>query len=303
LNLIIKNTGSECWVQRANGNIERCKIRGNLRLKNIKSTNPVAVGDKVVVDSSGFITEILDRKNYIIRRPTNLSKQIHIIAANIDVAILVVTFKQPQTSVVFIDRFITSAEAFDVPVVLIFNKIDLLDDNDLKKLEVFKNYYQQIGYQCIITSKIENKGIDDVKEVINGKVALLAGNSGVGKSTIINSLLGTYTAKTAKISAYHLKGMHTTTFSEIFFYNSDTMIIDTPGIKGFGLVDIKKNEAGHYFVEIFKEAKHCRYPNCTHIHEPDCAVLKSVANGKIAEWRYKSYISVLEDNTEGKYRK
>jgi ribosome biogenesis GTPase len=303
LGLVIKNTGSECWVQIGNGNIERCKIRGNLRLKGIRSTNPVAVGDRVAVDSSGFITEILDRKNYLIRRPTNLSKQVQIIAANIDTALLVVTLKHPETSVVFIDRFITSAEAFGIPVVLIFNKIDLLDDNDLKKLEVLENYYQQIGYQCIRTSVTENKGIDKIKEVISGKVALLSGNSGVGKSTIINSLLGVYAVKTAEISAYHLKGMHTTTFSEIFFYNSDTLIIDTPGIKGFGLVDIKKNEAGHYFVEIFKESKHCRYPNCTHIHEPDCAVLKAIAEGRIAEWRYKSYLSVLEDNTEGKYRK
>ncbi|MDR3327928.1 MAG: ribosome small subunit-dependent GTPase A [Prevotellaceae bacterium] len=300
--LVIKNTGNDCWVRASDGKTERCKVKGNFRIKGIKSTNPIAVGDWVTVDSSGFISEIFDRKNYIIRRSINLSKQVHIIAANVDLALLVVTVTQPETSTVFIDRFIASAETFFVPVVLIFNKIDLLDNKKLQKLEKLETYYEKIGYCCIRAVASQNIGIEEIKQKIDGKVALLSGNSGVGKSTIINSIAGSEVAKTSEISLYHQKGTHTTTFSEIFCAEKNTFIIDTPGIKGFGMVDIKENEVGHYFTEIFAQSKSCRFPDCTHRHEPDCAVLKAVEQGKIADWRYRSYISVIEDIKENKYR-
>jgi len=301
--LVVKNTGNNLWVRFSDGNTEMCKVKGNFRIKGIKSTNPVVVGDRVEVDSSKFVVEITDRKNYIIRRPTNLSKQIHIIAANIDIALLIVSLKKPETSLVFIDRFIASAEAFDVPVVIIFNKIDLLSNNDKKKLDSFINIYQSINYKCIKCVATENIGIDEIKQTINGKVALLSGNSGVGKSTLINAIIGESKAATSNISAYHQKGMHTTTFSEIYCVDNKTYMIDTPGIKGFGIVKIDENEVSHFFREIFAEGKNCRFPNCTHTHEPDCAVIKAVENGTIAESRYKSYLSIIDElKNNSKYR-
>ena len=300
--IIVKNTGNDCWVRAENGDIEMCKIKGNFRIKGIKSTNPVAVGDKVEVDSSGFISQIFDRKNYIVRRPANLSKQIHILAANIDVALLVATIKSPATSLVFIDRFLAAAESFSVPAALIFNKIDLLNEKDEKHLELIINLYQSIGYKCLKTSIINNRGVDEIKKIINGKIVLLAGNSGVGKSSMINSILENSVTKTAKISEYHQKGMHTTTFTEMFFFDNQTFIIDTPGIKGFGTIDMQETEIGHYFKEIFAESKKCRFPNCTHRHEPNCAVLQAVEAQKIALSRYQSYLSIMADTKEGKYR-
>ena len=326
--IIVKNTGNDCWVRTENGDIEMCKIKGNFRIKGIKSTNPVAVGDRVEVDVSGFITQIFDRKNYIIRRPANLSKQIHILAANIDVTLLMATIKSPATSLVFIDRFLAAAESFSVPAVLVFNKIDLLKNTrhcgldpqspetrgdsdfrqndekskDEKKLEEIIKLYQSIGYKCLKTSITNNIGVEEIKKEIEGKMVLLAGNSGVGKSSMINSIFGNNIAKTAKISEYHQKGMHTTTFTEMFFFDNQTFIIDTPGIKGFGTIDMQENETGHYFKEIFAESKNCRFPNCTHRHEPNCAVLQAIEDKKIALSRYQSYLSIMEDTKEGKYR-
>ncbi|MDR2684497.1 MAG: ribosome small subunit-dependent GTPase A [Prevotellaceae bacterium] len=300
--LIIKNTGNDCWVRLHDGTVAKCKVRGNFRIKGIKSTNPVVVGDWVEIDGSGFITEIRDRKNYLIRRSANLSRQIHIIAANIDIALLVVTLKKPAVSTVFIDRFIASAEAFGVPVVLIFNKIDLLENEDFEYFDAFINLYQSIDYDCIKTSVIDNVGIKNVKKLIKGKTALLSGNSGVGKSTIINALLQNDVAKTAEISEYHQKGMHTTTFSEIFCIDNQTFIIDTPGIKGFGTVDMQENRVGHFFREIFAVSKHCQYADCMHINEPNCAVIQAINNKKIAQSRYQSYLSILEDVKQKKYR-
>ena len=300
--IIVKNTGNDCWVRTENGDIEMCKIKGNFRIKGIKSTNPVAVGDRVEIDASGFISQIFDRKNYIIRRPANLSKQIHILAANIDVALLVATIKSPATSLVFIDRFLAAAESFSVPAVLVFNKIDLLKEKDEEKLETIIKLYQSIGYKCLKTSIINNVGVDEIKNSIEGKMVLLAGNSGVGKSSMINSIFENNVARTAKISEYHQKGMHTTTFTEMFFFDNQTFIIDTPGIKGFGTIDMQENEIGHYFKEIFAESKNCRFPNCTHRHEPNCAVLQAIEDKKIALSRYQSYLSIMEDAKEGKYR-
>jgi len=339
--IIVKNTGNDCWVRTENGDIEMCKIKGNFRIKGIKSTNPVAVGDRVEVGNSGFITQIFDRKNYIIRRPANLSKQIHILAANIDVTLLMATIKSPATSLVFIDRFLAAAESFSVPAVLVFNKIDLLKNTrhcgldpqspetrgdsdfrqndekskDEKKLEEIIKLYQSIGYKCLKTSITNNIGVEEIKKEIEGKMVLLAGNSGVGKSSMINSIFGNNIAKTAKISEYHQKGMHTTTFTEMFCLEqrtknkeqrqedaNTTFIIDTPGIKGFGTIDMRENEIGHYFKEIFAESKNCRFPNCTHRHEPNCAVLQAIEGKKIALSRYQSYLSIMEDTKEGKYR-
>jgi ribosome biogenesis GTPase len=302
IGIIIKNTGNDCWLRTENGTVEMCKVKGNFRIKGIKSTNPVAVGDKVEVDASGFISHIFDRKNYIVRRPANLSKQIHILAANIDIALLAATIKNPVTSPIFIDRFLAAAESFSVPAILIFNKIDLLENDDENHLDLLIKLYQSIGYQCLKTSMLNKTGIDEIKRVIEGKIVLLAGNSGVGKSSIINAVVENNVAKTAKISEYHLKGMHTTTFSEMFYVDNQTFIIDTPGIKGFGTIDMQENEIGHYFREIFAESKHCRFPNCTHRCEPNCAVLQAVEDKKIAPSRYRSYLSIMEDAKEEKYR-
>ena len=301
--LVIKNTGSDIKVKFEDSTTRLCKLKGTLRTKGFRSTNPVVVGDMVEVDENNQISKILPRRNHIARRPTNLSRQIHIIASNIDIALLVFTLKQPETSLVFIDRFLASAEAYRVPAILVVNKVDLLSKTELDELQNILKKYARIGYESLVISALDCNTLKELQEKIMGKVVLLSGNSGVGKSTLINALLGEYRAKTSEISSVHNKGMHTTTFSEIYELGNNTYIIDTPGIKGFGVVDMHKEEVSHYFIEIFRESKNCRYPNCTHLHEPDCAVIRALENGDIAESRYQSYLSMIEEiTTESKYR-
>lgn len=351
LGIVIKNTGS-WYVVRINddGRLFHCKVKGNFRLKGIRSTNPVAVGDHVRVlpteageEHVGMITEVLDRRNYIIRKASNLSKQSHIIAANVDLAALVVTLRHPETSTTFIDRFLAGAEAYRVPVALIFNKVDLLDKEDIRLLHLFFHLYESLGYPCygisalhdgtMIANTDDNEREDSLKQnnereggpkqsngtglcnvsalrqMLAGKTTLLSGNSGVGKSTLLNALIPGLNARTAEISDTHDTGIHTTTFSEMFdlppLTGSDAptgYIIDTPGIKGFGTFDMEREEVGHYFREIFDIGRECRFGNCTHTHEPGCAVLAALEEQRIAQSRYHSYLSMLEDKEESKYR-
>ena len=306
--LVIRNTGSWYTVKTDDGGqLIDCKIKGNFRLKGIRSTNPVAVGDHVTLvpnnEGTAFITEIADRRNYIIRKASNLSKQSHIIAANVDQAMLVVTVNYPQTSTTFIDRFLASAEAYRIPVVLIFNKVDILDDDELRYLDMMINLYETVGYECRSISAERGDGVEAVMQLLEGKVTVLSGNSGVGKSTLINRLLPDANLRTAEISDAHNTGMHTTTFSEMLPLPSGGYIIATPGIKGFGTFNIEPEELSGYFKEIFRFSRDCRFSNCTHTHEPGCAVLKAVEDHYIAASRYQSYLSMLEDKEEGKYRK
>ena len=306
--LVVKNTGSWYTVRTDDGQLLDCKIKGNFRLKGIRTTNPVAVGDRVEVNEDGWIVAIEDRRNYIIRKSINLSKQSHIIAANVDQAFLVVTVANPQTSTTFIDRFLASAEAYRVPVVLIFNKTDILDDDLLHYQEAVVNLYETIGYECRQVSAATGAGVDDLRQMLDGKITLLSGNSGVGKSTLINQLVPGANLRTAEISDAHNTGMHTTTFSEMIPIApsssslAPSYLIDTPGIKGFGTFDMEREELTSYFKEIFHFSKDCRFSNCTHTHEPGCAVLKAVEDHYIAQSRYQSYLSMLEDKDENRYR-
>ena len=283
-----------------------CKIKGNFRLRGIRSTNPIAVGDRVEV-KDGFIIEIEDRRNYIIRKSINLSKQSHILAANVDQALLVVTVSKPETSTTFIDRFLASAEAYRVPVLLIFNKTDLLSDDELHYQQMMIQLYETIGYECRAISAERGDGIEELRPLLEGKITLLSGNSGVGKSTIINRLVPTANQRVADISDAHQTGMHTTTFSEMIPVDGSPVdtrswLIDTPGIKGFGTFDMEREELTSYFKEIFEFSKQCRFSDCTHTHEPGCAVLKAVEDHYIAQSRYQSYLSMLDDKDENKYR-
>ena len=299
--LVIKNTGSWYTVQTDDGQLFDCKVKGNFRLRGIRSTNPVAVGDRVCVSEGNFITEIEDRRNYIIRKSINLSKQSHIIAANVDQALLVVTVNRPQTNTTFIDRFLASAEAYRVPVVLIFNKTDLLDDDEKHYQEMLIHLYETVGYECRAVSAETGDGIDALLPMLQGKITLLSGNSGVGKSTIINRLVPGVNLRTAEISDAHQMGQHTTTFSEMIPLG-EGWLIDTPGIKGFGTFDMEPEELTSYFKEIFRFSKDCRFSNCTHTHEPGCAVLQALENHYIAQSRYQSYLSMLNDKEDSKYR-
>lgn len=303
--LVVKNTGSWYTVCTDDGQLVESKIKGNFRLKGIRSTNPVAVGDRVTIvanqEGTAFITEIDDRKNYIIRKSQNLSKQSHILAANVDQALLVVTVNRPPTSTTFIDRFLASAEAYRVPVVLIFNKTDLLDDDEASYQEALIHLYTTIGYECRAISAETGEGVAELLPMLEGKITLLSGNSGVGKSTLINRLVPGADLRTSEISDAHNTGQHTTTFSEMI-PTEKGYLIDTPGIKGFGTFDMEPEELTSYFKEIFSFSKDCRFSNCTHTHEPGCAVLKALEDHYIAQSRYQSYLSMLDDKDDGKYR-
>ena len=301
---VYKSTGSWYWVKSEN-TLYKCRIKGKFRIKGIKSTNPIAVGDIVEFDletktddETGVITKIKDRKNYIVRKSVNLSKQTHIIAANIDQVFLLVTINNPPTLTTFIDRFLVTAEAYSINVILVFNKIDTYEIEEKAEILYLKDIYEPIGYTCIEVSALENKNIDTIKELMLGKVSMFAGHSGVGKTTLVNAIEPGLDLKTKEISEQHKQGQHTTTFAEMFDLSFDAKIIDTPGIKGFGVVDMEKDELGDYFPEFFALKEHCKFNNCIHINEPNCAVKEALENDEISWSRYKSYLQILEGEEE-----
>ena len=305
--IVIKSTGSNYLVYTDDGKMQECIIKGNFRIKGIKSTNPVAVGDYVKIavasaDVPAYIVEIEERRNYIIRRSSNLSKQSHILACNLDLCLLVVTINHPETSTVFIDRFLASAWAYRIPVTLLFNKVDIYNDAEVQRMNELTALYESIGYTCMVCDALHGSGIEEIRNLLKDNVTLISGNSGVGKSTLINRLLPDLNLRTSQISEKHNTGMHTTTFSEMFQLPDGGWIIDSPGIKGFGLYDMDPEEISHYFPEIFKYSENCKYGNCTHTNEPQCAVKRAVERGEISISRYSSYLSMLEDDEEGKYR-
>jgi len=302
--VVTKVVGNIFSVKKENGEILECRIKGKLRILDIKSTNPVTVGDIVMFtesDDLGVIYEIEERKNYIIRKSTNLSKQSHVIAANVDQALLIVTLKEPETKTDFIDRYLASAEAFRIPVIIAFNKFDLYEEKTLDEFKLLKRIYEDIGYKCVETSTVKGLNLEIIVNILKNKITVINGNSGVGKSSLIRAIDSSLQVKIGKISEYHKTGMHTTSFSEMFDLSFGGSIIDTPGIKGFGLIDFEKEELYHFFPEIFKMADECKFYNCTHIHEPGCQVIKAVENGIIAYSRYTSYFNIFNDGN-AKYR-
>lgn len=304
--LVIKTTGSWHNVMASDNTVIPCSIKGKLRTRGIRSTNPLTVGDKVEFyrlenENTGIITNILDRKNYIIRKSANLSKESHILAANLDQAFLMISLVSPRTTLRFIDRFLATAEAYEIPSMLIFNKTDLYSDELKIEMKKLREMYGSIGYDSIETSAPQKKGVEELKRRMNNKINLVAGNSGVGKSSIINAMDPTLDLKTRPVSELHKTGKHTTTFSEMFELASGGFIIDTPGIKGFGIIDMDKEEIFHFFPDIFELSKNCRYYNCMHINEPNCAVKDALEKGELSISRYESYLSLYYDD-KGKYR-
>lgn len=308
IGIVVRNTGSSYIVRTDSGEEVNCRIKGNFRIKGIRTTNPVAVGDCVEIthssDDADYITRILPRRNYIIRRASNLSKESHILAANLDLAAIVVSLRDPETPTTFIDRFLATSEAYNIPAMIILNKSDIWDEYDRELAEGIKILYTQIGYPVMEVSAHTGEGIDKLREFLQGKDTLFAGNSGVGKSSVINALIPGAELKTGKISDIHHTGMHTTTFSEMVSLPGGGHIIDVPGVRGFGTIDFDKHEVSHFFPEIFRKSAECRYGDCMHTGEPGCAVVPAVENHEISESRFASYLSILDEieNPE-KYRK
>jgi ribosome biogenesis GTPase len=300
--LVIKSTGSWYQVMDMDGNVHACRAKGKIRITDIRTTNPIAVGDRVDFelekDGQSVIAAIHERKNYIIRKSVNLSKEAQIVASNIDLALLLVTLKSPDTSTGFIDRFLATAEAYGIKTTLLFNKYDQYNDEEKEVVEELMSLYQNIGYSVLPLSSVDGTGMEELKAMIKDKVCMFGGHSGTGKTTLVNILLPGLDLKTADVSDYHQKGMHTTTFAEMYKLPEGGFIIDTPGIKGFGLVDIPKDELHHHFVEFFQLLPDCKFHNCLHVNEPGCAVLKALDEDRIAPSRYKSYLSMFVDEGE-----
>ncbi|RDY58862.1 ribosome small subunit-dependent GTPase A [Flagellimonas nanhaiensis] len=306
---VYKSTGSWYTVKSEKGDFIECRIKGKFRIKGIKSTNPIAVGDHVVFDleqigdeTTGIIKEIKERKNYIIRKSVKLSKQTHIIAANLDQVFLLITLNNPTTFTSFIDRFLVTAEAYDIPVVLLFNKMDLYDEDEMVEVDYLVKLYQDIGYHCLEIAAKEGENVDKVKELMLDKTSMFSGHSGVGKSTLVNALEPGIQLKTAEISEQHLQGQHTTTFAEMYDLSFGARIIDTPGIKGFGIVDMEQDEIGDYFPEFFKLKSECKFNNCLHLDEPKCAIKQALEEDRVAWSRYRSYVQMVTGDEENTYR-
>jgi ribosome biogenesis GTPase len=300
--IVIKSTGSRYRVLDESGNIHECVLRGRFRVSGVRTTNPVAVGDNVVFDpAESLITALSPRRNYIIRKASNLSRESQVIAANIDQALLLVTVRMPATPVEFIDRFLATAEAYRIPVILVINKTDLYGDEDMEQASRIRVVYEKIGYRVMLISATEDRDLGELEELLRDKTTLLSGNSGVGKSTLLNRLNPSLSLRTASISDYHEQGRHITTFPEMHPLPGGGYVIDTPGIRGFGVIDFDRREIYHFFPEIFRIARECRFHNCLHLDEPGCAVREAVAGNRIEIWRYKSYLSMLLEDNE-KYR-
>ena len=308
---VIKNTGSSYVIKTKEGEELPCRIKGNFRIKGIRTTNPVAVGDLVKIehasDDAFYIKEIVPRKNYIIRRASNLSKESHILAANIDQAVLVASIFNPETPTTFIDRFLSTSEAYSIPAIIVFNKSDIWTPEIQEYANELKEMYEEIGYPVLFTSAKTDAGIEDLKKITKDKISLFAGNSGVGKSSLINALVPGLKLRTGDVSDIHHTGTHTTTFSEMIALPEGGDLIDIPGVKSFGMIDYQPLEVGHYFPEIFKQSQECRYSDCRHLGEPGCAVEEAVKNGEISPSRFTSYLSIMEEVSDNKgddkYRK